>query len=279
MLSWPDRSVQPAEGAVVLQEIAEGVLTHESRFVQSNGVVVQGAAGVLLIDPGVMSDEIERVADDVAALGRPVVGGFSTHPHWDHLLWHPRFGDAPRYATALCATTVQERLAGRVEDVAKAVGIPDDVSLHLIGEVSGVPEGTTEVPWDGQRIRIVEHRAHAPGHAALVLEDSRVLVAGDMLSDVLIPMLDVRAHDPIGDYLAALDLLEHALSDVDLVVPGHGFVCTADEARARLELDRTYVTTLRDGGVVTDPRIGPSARAGWEWVGGVHERQIGNLAA
>jgi hypothetical protein len=28
-----------------------------------------------------------------------VVAGFSAHPHWDHLLWHPRFGDVPRYAT------------------------------------------------------------------------------------------------------------------------------------------------------------------------------------
>jgi hypothetical protein len=28
-----------------------------------------------------------------------VVAGFSTHPHWDHLLWHPRLGDVPRYAT------------------------------------------------------------------------------------------------------------------------------------------------------------------------------------
>jgi glyoxylase-like metal-dependent hydrolase (beta-lactamase superfamily II) len=262
----------------VLQEIAEGVLAHESRFVQSNGVVVHGAAGLLLIDPGVLSDEIELLADDVEALGRPVVAGFSTHPHWDHLLWHPRFGDAPRHATALCAATVRERLAGRVDDVAKAVGIPDDVSLHLIGEVSGLPEGATEIPWHGQRIRIVEHRAHAAGHAALVVEDSRVLVAGDMLSDVLIPMLDVRAHDPIGDYLAALDLIEQALSDVDVVVPGHGFVCAADEGRARLELDRTYVTALRDGGVVTDARIGPSAREGWEWVGGVHERQMRILA-
>ncbi len=42
-----------------------------------------------------------------AALGGrlAVVAGFSTHPHWDHLLWHPRFGDAPRCATPAGAHT------------------------------------------------------------------------------------------------------------------------------------------------------------------------------
>ena len=39
---------------------------------------------------------------------------------------------------------------------------------------------------------IVEHQAHAIGHAALLLADRGVLLAGDMLSDVLIPLLDPR---------------------------------------------------------------------------------------
>ena len=47
------------------------------------------------------------------------------------------------------------------------------------------------------------------GHAALLIEERGVLVAGDMLSDVLIPLLDLNdTADPIEDYLAALRLLE-----------------------------------------------------------------------
>ena len=37
----------------MLRQVADGVLIQESEFVQSNAVVVQGGAGVLLIDPGV----------------------------------------------------------------------------------------------------------------------------------------------------------------------------------------------------------------------------------
>jgi hypothetical protein len=34
----------------MLRQVAEGVLIHQSEFCQSNAVVVQGRAGVLLID-------------------------------------------------------------------------------------------------------------------------------------------------------------------------------------------------------------------------------------
>ena len=91
-----------------------------------------------------------------------------------------------------------------------------------------------------------------------------------MLSDVLIPMLDLSATDPIGDYLAALSLLEDAAGEADVVIPGHGSVGGAD----RIDRDRAYVLTLRDGQVPDDPRIGPTARPGWEWVTDVHEGQL-----
>jgi hypothetical protein len=39
------------------------------------------------------------------------------------------------------------------------------------------------------------------------------------------------------------------------------------------------VEALRDGREPGDPRIGPSAEAGWEWVAGLHERQRQQLAA
>jgi glyoxylase-like metal-dependent hydrolase (beta-lactamase superfamily II) len=111
-----------------------------------------------------------------------------------------------------------------------------------------------------------------------LIEERRVLVAGDMLSDVLIPMLDLSATDPIEDYLGALRLFEGAADDVDVMVPGHGSIGGSEELRARIDLDRAYVDAVRDGDVVTDPRIGPSAREGWDWVTGVHDWQLQHLS-
>jgi glyoxylase-like metal-dependent hydrolase (beta-lactamase superfamily II) len=266
----------------MLRQVAEGVLIHQSEFCQTNTVVVQGRAGVLLVDPGVLGDELSCLATDLSDLGQPVVAGFSTHPHWDHLLWHADLGAAPRYGTARCAATVRDRLsdAGAKARVARVIppDILERVPLDLLGQITGLPAEAEDVPWDGPRVRIIEHQAHAPGHAALLIEERRVLLAGDTLSDVLVPLLDLNAAgDPVEDHLAALALIEDAMGGADVVVPGHGSPAGADEARARIEQDRAYLLALRDARPVSDQRIGPSAT--YDWVAGVHEGQARSYAA
>ena len=261
----------------MLRQVAEGVLIHQSEFCQSNAVVVHGRAGVLLIDPGVHGYEMAALANDLSDSGQTVVAGFSTHPHWDHLLWHARLGAAPRYGTARCAATARDRLSDGLDS--RRLGIPEQVPLDLLGLITGLPPEMARVPWDGPQVRIVEHQAHAPGHAALLIEERGVLVAGDMLSDVLIPMLDLNdTADPIEDYLAALRLLEGVAGDVDVLVPGHGSIGGAGQVHARIDQDRAYVHALRDAHVPSDPRVGPAAKDGWDWVAGVHARQLQRLA-
>ncbi|MFG2000364.1 MBL fold metallo-hydrolase [Spirillospora sp. NPDC048911] len=267
----------------MLTQVAEGVLVHQSEFVQSNTVVVHGRAGVLLIDPGITGDEMACLANDLAGSDQTVVAGFSTHPHWDHLLWHARLGAAPRYATARCAAAVRDQLSepgakARVADHLLETEIGGQVPLDLYGLVTALPAETARIPWHGPQVRIIEHQAHAPGHAALFIEERGVLVAGDTLSDVLVPMLDLDPADPIEDYLAALRLLEGVAGDVDVVVPGHGSVGGADQVHARVEQDRAYLLALREGHVPSDPRIGPAAKPGWEWVNDVHTGQAQRLA-
>jgi glyoxylase-like metal-dependent hydrolase (beta-lactamase superfamily II) len=266
----------------VLRQVADGVLIHESEFVQSNAVVVQGGAGVLLIDPGVHGGEMAALANDLRELGQPVVAGFSTHPHWDHLLWHAGLDAAPRYGTARCAAAIRDELSDAGWKARIAEWIPPDIAgqiaWDLFGLITGLPAETARIPWDGPHVRIIEHQAHAPGHAALLIEERGVLVAGDMLSDVLIPMLDLDdTADPIADYLAALRLLEGVAGDVDVLVPGHGSVGGADQVRARIDQDRAYVDAVRDARVVSDLRLGPSAY-GKDFLPGVHARQLQGLA-
>ena len=266
----------------MLRQVADGVFVHQSEFCQSNAVVVHGAAGVLLVDPGVQEHEMACLADDLHDLGQPVVAGFSTHPHWDHLLWHARLGEAPRYITASGAATVRTRLSDPGAKARVATMIPPDiverVPLDLLGLVTGLPAETAQIPWDGPVVRIIEHPAHAPGHAALLIEEYGVLIAGDMLSDVLIPMLDLNdTAGPIENYLAALELLEGAAGGLEVAIPGHGSVGGSGQVRKRIEQDRAYLQALRDGADPGDPRLAPSATYG-EWLPAVHERQLQHLA-
>jgi len=266
----------------MLTQVAEGVLVHESAFLQSNTVVVQGGAGVLLVDPGIQGSELICLANDLSASGQTVVAGFSTHPHWDHLLWQAELGDAPRYGTARCAAAVRDELAdpdakARITEHLADTEVAGQVPLDLYGLITALPAETTRIPWDGPEVRVIEHQGHAPGHAALVVEERGMLVAGDMLSDALIPMLNLDTFDPIEDYLAALQLLEDVAGDVEVVIPGHGSVGGAGQVRARIDLDRAYVQAVRDGQAMNDPRLDPAATHG-SWLPDVHEWQRDRLS-
>jgi glyoxylase-like metal-dependent hydrolase (beta-lactamase superfamily II) len=117
---------------------------------------------------------------------------------------------------------------------------------------------------------IVEHQAHAVGHAAVLLADRGVLLAGDMLSDLLIPLLDARRPDQVGAYETALDRLGQAAMHVDVVIPGHGAVAEGPEVAARLAADRAYSDALQRGQDPVDARLGPDAA----WLSGPHQSNL-----
>ena len=265
----------------MVEKVAEGVWVHASEFLQSNSVVVQGEKGLLLVDPGITAGEMATLSLDLSELGQPVVAGFATHPDWDHVLWDATFGDVPRYGTARCAAEIGQFVSTADWQVRLADFLPpeyaEEIPLDLLGIITALPAATTQFPWAGPRIRIIEHQAHAVGHAALFLGEAGVLIAGDMLSDILIPFLDLDAVDPAADYLAALDLFDEIAGQVTMLVPGHGSIGGAGDARARIDLDRRYVEALRDGSDAGDPRVGPGAPL--EWLADVHNWQLQQIAA
>jgi glyoxylase-like metal-dependent hydrolase (beta-lactamase superfamily II) len=243
-----------------VEQVAEGVWVRQSGWVWSNSAVVRGEDGLVLVDPGTGGSDLEQLADEVDRLGVPVVAGFSTHPHWDHWLWHPRFGAVPRYATP---ANVQVAAGARERARAMAAESAPGIPLELIGLLTPLPADGGPVPGE-----IVEHRAHAVGHAAVLLADRGVLLVGDMLSDVLVPLLDPRQPGQVGAFEAALDRLEEAARHVDVVVPGHGAVARGPEVAARLAADRAYLDALRRG---EDP---VDARLDQEWLAGPHRSNV-----
>jgi glyoxylase-like metal-dependent hydrolase (beta-lactamase superfamily II) len=244
----------------MLNQVADGVWVRQSEWVWSNAIVVRGDGGLILVDPGIDGADLDQLADDVDRLGIPVVAGFSTHPHWDHLLWHPRFGEVPRYATPAAAQAAGEaRERAQTMAAESASGIP----LELIGLLTPLPAGGGVVPGE-----LVEHQAHAVGHAAVLLADRGVLLAGDMLSDVLIPLLDPHRPGQVGAYESALDRLDEAIRNVEVLVPGHGAVAEGSEVAARVAADRAYIDALRRGHEPVDARLEQ------DWLSGPHRSNL-----
>ena len=232
----------------MLTQVADGVLVHQSELLQNNAVVVKGRAGVLLIDPGLTGDEMTCLAKDLPMRASPwwrasrrIPIGITCSGTPNSAMRPVTARPAARISCEICVSNAGWK-ARVVEGLPPEIA--DEIPLDLFGLITGLPAGTARIPWDGPGVRIIEHPAHAPGHAALLIEERGVLIAGDMLSDVLIPMLDDvnSTNDPIEDYLIGLRLLEGVADDVGVVIPGHGSVGGA--GRYRHASHRTARTSM-----------------------------------
>jgi glyoxylase-like metal-dependent hydrolase (beta-lactamase superfamily II) len=233
---------------VRLVEVAPSVwVAHSRRYATTSTVILDGHGGALVIDPAWDADELAAIPADLALLGVRAVAGLSTHMHYDHVLWHPDLGDVPRWSTP---GTVRETVENRAAVVAPLVGdIPDDL-VDLAARLTPIDGELLE--WSGPTARIHVHHAHAPHHLALELPDLGLLVAGDMLSDVELPMPDDRDTDLVT-YRTGLQSLEDVVRRSRLLVPGHGSV--TDEPRRRFEADVRYLDDVESSGASDDPRI------------------------
>jgi glyoxylase-like metal-dependent hydrolase (beta-lactamase superfamily II) len=181
------------------------------------------------------------------------------------VLWGAGLGaDVPRYATPAATRTAARWREELCESVAR------ESPGHELPLFARLTAATGDViPWDGPTARVIAHDAHAPGHGAVYLPEAGVLVAGDMVSDVEVPLPDMESADPFGAYRAGLGLLA-SLPGVRTVVPGHGHTGDGAAFRARVAADLAYLDAVQAGAPVTDPRLA----AGEEWLRQEHARHV-----
>lgn len=237
-----------------LTEVAPGVHVATSGVMQTTSTVITGDGGdggVLLVDPAWVPSELAGLAEEVSSRGWTVLAGFATHAHHDHLLWHPGLGDAPRLASPRTAELAASERSGLVEHLGE--GWPPEL-VDLMGRVSGTDVLDAGHRPGGVEVELVVHDGHAPGHTALWLPATRVLIAGDMLSDLELPL---PFHpDDLPAYLAGLDTLAPYAARARVVVPGHGAVGHGPAAADRLDADRRYLDDVAAGRRPDDPRLG-----------------------
>jgi glyoxylase-like metal-dependent hydrolase (beta-lactamase superfamily II) len=248
-------------------EVASGVYVATAELFTTTTTIVAGTdGGCLLVDPAVSVAELAVLATWLDDSGLHAVVGWSTHPHWDHLLWSAAFGDAARYATPRAVAVAAREEAGLLSGV-EASSPGHDLALFarvqpLLGHV---------IEWPGPRALVYAHDAHAPGHGAVFLPDQGVLIAGDMLSDIEIPLLDLDAADPFGGYREGLGLLA-GVPGVRMVVPGHGHVGDSAEFHRRIAADLRYLDAVEAGRDIADPRLTE------EWLRAEHARHRARAA-
>jgi glyoxylase-like metal-dependent hydrolase (beta-lactamase superfamily II) len=214
-----------------------------SQVWQTTCTIVRSGEECFVVDSPVYPDELEMLPAIVLQAGFGFKGLLCTHADWDHLLGRLAFPEA-----ALgCAETTAARLTGepgaaarelRAFDERHYVQRPRPLSL---GQLQALP-----VPGHlglGEReLELHPADGHTPDGMAIWVPWARVLVCGDYLSPVEIPM--ISAGGSREAYLATLARLGPLVEQAAHVVPGHGTVLDAERALAILREDVTYLETL-----------------------------------
>ena len=225
------------------------VLVCTSGYWQTTCTIVRGPVGdddgaeAFVIDSPVLPEELESLPALLDQVGWPCSGLLATHGDWDHLLGRLAFPDA---ALGVAETTAA-RLTGEPGAAARSLRDFDD--QHYIerprplalGQLQALPvPGKLEV---GEReLELHPAEGHVPDGMAIWLAWAKVLICGDFLSPVEIPMLSEGGSR--SAYRATLERLRPLVEQADHVVPGHGAVLDGVRAAAILREDLAYLETL-----------------------------------
>jgi glyoxylase-like metal-dependent hydrolase (beta-lactamase superfamily II) len=200
-----------------------------------------GPGECFVIDSPVLPDEHEFLPALVEQTGWSVSGLLCTHGDWDHLLGPLAFPGA----TLGCAETTAARL--RAEPGRAQGSLREFDEEHYVERARPLSLGQihaldlpAHVGIGDAEIDLLPTEGHTADGMAVWVPWARVLVCGDYLSPVEIPMLsETGSRDA---YLATLERLRPLVAHADWVVPGHGAAIEGSRAAAILDEDVRYLT-------------------------------------
>jgi glyoxylase-like metal-dependent hydrolase (beta-lactamase superfamily II) len=216
------------------------VLVATSRVWQTSCTAIRSGDEGFVVDSPLFPDELEVLPAILEQAGFPVSGLLATHRDWDHLLGRLAF---PGAALGVAETTAAA-LTGEPGAAQRELRAWDEEHYVERGPLSLGQVQALPVPG---HVGIGDHELElhpADGHTADGMAISapwaRVLVCGDYLSPVEIPMLSESGSRDA--YLATLERLRPLVEQADWVVPGHGAAIDGTRALAILNEDVRYLT-------------------------------------
>ena len=219
------------------RDLGGGVWCFQSPLWQTNSLLAV-AGDVLLCDPAFTPEEIGTIATQAKQRSGGASFLIVTHADYDHVCGIPYFPDAEVVAGAGAAEKVRDgsAAAGLASGGAEwGVEWPSELRVDRELAPGDVDLGTF-------RVAVIDASSHGREGLAYVLLEQGILLPGDNLSAITIPLLAgslARAREATEGLLAALD--RHTLRHV---VPGHGPVLTPEEARRIGEQDLRYLERL-----------------------------------
>jgi glyoxylase-like metal-dependent hydrolase (beta-lactamase superfamily II) len=226
---------------------AEQSDSHPTSGAASTGGAPAGGE-TFVIDSPVLPDELEILPALLEQSRFPPLSGLLvTHADWDHLLGRLAFP-----AAALgCPRSSSERMAANPGTAQRELRTFDE--QHYVTRTKPLTLGAVQaldVPGKceigRQKLEFHAAEGHTVDGMAVWVPWARVLVAGDYLSAVEIPVLGDGGS--IQAYVDTLERLRPLVASAEHVVAGHGPVLASERAAAVLEEDLAYLRALSDRG-------------------------------
>lgn len=223
---------------------------------QTTSTAVRAEDEGFVIDSPVLPDELDALPGVLEQAGFPASGLLCTHGDWDHLLGRLAFPDVPLGV----AESTAERMDGSPGEAQRSLRDFDDehyvsrerpLALAAIQSLP-VPGRLSLGALDSAELELYPATGHTADGVAYWLPWRQVLVCGDYLSPIEIPM--ISAGGSIDAYQETLARLQPLVEQAAQVVPGHGGPITGEEAARILAQDAAYLESLRaDGAGATLP--------------------------
>ena len=217
-----------------------------SRLWQTNATALRAGAEAMLVDSPYFPDELEALPLVLGQAGFEVQALLATHADWDHLMGRLAF---PGAALGVGEATA-ERL--RAEPGVAQRHLRDADDEHYVSRERPLSLGTWQVlPVPGrlemgpEELELHPAEGHTADGTAVLAPWAEVLVLGDYLSPVEIPMISPGGS--LRAYRATLARLGPLVERMSAVVPGHGAPLLRDAALRVLEEDQGYLEALEAG--------------------------------
>jgi glyoxylase-like metal-dependent hydrolase (beta-lactamase superfamily II) len=220
------------------------VIVFVSDVWQTTSTAVRSGEEGFLIDSPVFPEELRALPDVLKQAEYPVSGLLATHGDWDHLLGRLAYPGAALGAAESTVTRLNAEL-GRAQRDLRSFDeehyVADRGPLQL-GSLQSLPTpGRVELGAD-RELQMYPADGHTSDGAAYWLPWARVLVCGDYLSPVEIPMISPGGSVPA--YRHTLVRLAGLIAQAEWVIPGHGAPYPAGPAVTILEQDDAYLERL-----------------------------------
>ncbi len=223
-----------------IRPLAKGWWWAQSHTYATNSGIVRHDEQLLLIDPGLEPPELAAIARFVAQMGAQVRYLVLTHAHWDHLLGAGTFPRATVVTHRRYPEVIAEHGGDLRRQVAHWAAQAGFSSLHFRPPRPVLAFGEKLTLHVGcHPLQLIATPGHSPDHLSLFAPATKLLWAGDMLSDCELPYVQDNAEA----YLTSLEHL-HSLEPT-LLVPGHGEPTDDPTAiEARFQRDIHYLQRL-----------------------------------